>query len=115
MQLRKLRTLTLMASIGALAIILAACGNSTAGTSASASVPAGLGVKSFDASFSVMAQLKSVTAAGKSKGGGILSHTTPSTRYVNFHLPYLKKTFDLAADSSSQYKIDNAEGDDATE
>jgi len=115
MQLRKLRTLTLMASTGALAIILPACGNSTAGTSASASVPAGLGVKSFDASFSVMAQLKSVTAAGKGKVGVILPDTTSSTRYVNFDLPYLKKAFDLAGYSSSQYKIDNAEGNDATE
>src|SRR2546430_12811240 len=115
MQLRKLRTLALMASIGALAIIVAACGNSTAGTSASASVPAGLGVKSFDASFSVMAQLKSVTAAGKGSVGVILPDTTSSTRYVNFDLPYLKKAFAAAGYSSSEYKIDNAQGDDAKE
>src|SRR2546423_15317389 len=100
MQLRNLRTLTLMASTGAFAIILAACGNSTAGTSASASVPAGLGVKSFDASFSVMAQLKSVTAAGKGKGGGILPATTASTRYVNFGLPEFKKDFGLPREST---------------
>src|SRR5438093_2218768 len=115
MQLRKLRTLTLMASIGALAIILAACGNSTAGTSASASVPAGLGVKSFDASFSVMAQLKSVTAAGKGKVGVILPDTTSSTRYVNFDLPYLKQAFQAAGYSDSDFKIDNAGGNDQTE
>jgi D-xylose transport system substrate-binding protein len=104
-----------MACAGALAVVMAACGSSTAGPAASATVPAGLGVKSFDASFSVMAQLKAVTAAGKGKVGVILPDTTSSTRYVNFDLPYLKKAFDAAGYSSSDYKIDNAQGDDAKE
>ena len=114
--MRELRSLTILACVGAMAILTAACGgSSTAGTSASATVPAGLGVKSFDASFSVMAQLKGLTAAGKGKVGVILPDTTSSTRYVNFDLPYLKKAFDAAGYSSSQYKIDNAQGNDATE
>ena len=54
--MRKLKSLTLMAGAGALAIIAAACGNSPATTSASATVPSGLSVTSFDASFSAMAQ-----------------------------------------------------------
>jgi D-xylose transport system substrate-binding protein len=62
-----------------------------------------------------MAQLKAVTAAGKGKVGVILPDTTSSTRYVNFDLPYLKKAFDAAGYSSSDYKIDNAQGDDAKE
>src|SRR2546423_9124178 len=116
MQLRKLRTLTLMASTGAFAIILAACGgSSTGGTSASATVPAGLSVTSFDASFSVMAQLKGLTSAGNGLVGVILPDTTSSTRYVNFDAPYLKKALDAAGYTSSQYKIDNAQGNDATE
>ena len=113
--MRELRSLTILACAGALALVVAACGNSTATTSPSATVPAGLGIKSFDASFSVMAQLKSLTAAGKGKVGVILPDTTSSTRYVNFDLPYLKKAFDTAGYTSSQYKIDNAEGNDATE
>src|SRR3989449_5771679 len=113
-QLRELRSLAILACVGAMAILTAACGgSSTAGTSASATVPAGLGVKSFDASFSVMAQLKGLTAAGKGKVGVILPDTTSSTRYVNFDLPYLKKAFDAAGYKSSDYKIDNAQGDDA--
>jgi D-xylose transport system substrate-binding protein len=105
-----------MASAGAFAIILAACGgSSTAGTSATATIPAGLGVKSFDASFSVMAQLKSLTAAGKGKVGVILPDTTSSTRYVNFDAPYLKQAFQAAGYTDSQFKIDNAQGDQATE
>src|SRR5256712_2398416 len=116
MQLRKLRTLTLMASSGAFAIILAACGgSSTGGTSASATVPAGLSVTSFDASFSVMAQLKGLHDAGSGLIGVILPDTTSSTRYVNFDAPYLKQAFTAAGYSSSQSKIDNAGGDPAQE
>jgi D-xylose transport system substrate-binding protein len=114
--MRKFRSLTLMAGTGAIAIIMAACGNSTtAGTSASATVPSGLSVDSFNQSFSAMAQLKDLHAAGKGKVGVILPDTTSSTRYVNFDLPYLKQAFDAAGYASSEYKIDNAQGNDATE
>ena len=112
----KLRSLTLMACVGAIAIVAAACGNSTSNNpSASATVPAGLSITSFDASFSVMAQLKGLTSAGSGLVGVILPDTTSSTRYVNFDAPYLKQAFDAAGYSSSQYKIDNAGGDPAQE
>ena len=113
--MRKLRSLTLMAGTGAFAIIMAACGTSTGSTSASATVPAGLSVSSFDASFSAMAQLKGLTAAGSGLVGVILPDTTSSTRYVAFDEPYLKQAFTAAGYSSSQFKIDNAQGDDAKE
>jgi len=104
-----------MAATGAFAIIMAACGTSTGSTSASATVPAGLSVSSFDASFSAMAQLKGLTAAGSGLVGVILPDTTSSTRYVAFDEPYLKQAFTAAGYSSSQFKIDNAQGDDAKE
>ncbi len=113
--MRKLRSLTLIACAGALAIIGTACGNSTGTTSASATVPSGLSITSFDASFSVMAQLKGLTAAGSGLVGVILPDTTSSTRYVNFDAPYLKKAFDAAGYKSNEYKIDNAQGNEATE
>jgi D-xylose transport system substrate-binding protein len=113
--LGRLRSLTLIASLGAIAIIAAACGNSTANTTATATVPSDLSISSFNQSFSYMANLKSVTAAGSGLVGVILPDTTSSTRYVNFDLPYLKKAFDTAGYSSSQYKIDNAGGDPAQE
>ncbi len=113
--MRELRSLTILACVGAMAILTAACGGSSAAPAASATVPAGLGVKSFTQDFSAMAQLKDLTKAGKGKVGVILPDTTSSTRYVNFDLPYLKKAFDTAGYTSSQYKIDNAEGNDATE
>ena len=112
----KLRSLTLMACLGAIAIVAAACGSSTGGnTSASATVPAGLSVTSFDASFSVMSQLKGLHDAGSGLVGVILPDTTSSTRYVNFDAPYLKQAFDAAGYKASEYKIDNAQGNEATE
>ena len=113
--MRKLKSLTLMAGAGALAIMAAACGNSPATTSASATVPSGLSVTSFDASFSAMAQLKGLTAASSGLVGVILPDTTSSTRYVAFDEPYLRKAFTAAGYSSSQFKIDNAQGDVAKE
>jgi D-xylose transport system substrate-binding protein len=118
MQLGKLRSLAATGAISALAIIVAACGGGTSTTSPSASpvtVPAGLSVTSFDQSFSAMAQLKPLTEAGSGLVGVILPDTTSSTRYVAFDAPYLKQAFDAAGYTSSQYKIDNAQGNDATE
>src|SRR2546426_11384957 len=89
-QLRELRSLTILACVGAIAILTAACGgSSTAGTSASATVPAGLSVTSFDASYSAMAQLKSLVAAGKGKGAGGLPPAPTSGRYVTYDQPTL--------------------------
>jgi len=87
----------------------------TTSASSAASVPAGLSVKSFDVTFSEMAKFKPLTAAGKGLVGVILPDTTSSTRYVNFDAPYLTKAFQQAGYSSSDFKIDNAQGVDATE
>jgi len=72
-------------------------------------------VKSFDSSFSVMSQLKGLTSAGKGLVGVIMPDTTTSTRWVTFDAPYLTKAFQMAGYSSSQFKIDNAQGSDATQ
>ncbi|MDQ6855511.1 MAG: substrate-binding domain-containing protein [Candidatus Dormibacteraeota bacterium] len=62
-----------------------------------------------------MSQFKSLTSAGHGLVGVILPDTTSSTRYVNFDQPYLTKAFTQAGYSSSDFKIDNAQGNDATE
>jgi D-xylose transport system substrate-binding protein len=62
-----------------------------------------------------MSHLTSVTAAGKGLVGVILPDTTSSTRYVDFDAPYLTKAFQTAGYSSSQFKIANAQGSDATQ
>jgi len=94
---------------------LMACGGTSTATTSPAVVPAGLSISSFDASFSVMSSLSSVTAAGSGLVGVILPDTTSSTRYVSFDLPYLTKAFTAAGYKTSDFKIDNAQGSDASE
>ena len=84
-------------------------------SSATTAPPASLSVSSFDNSFSAMSQLSSVTTAGHGLVGVILPDTTSSTRYVDFDAPYLKKAFQMAGYAASDFKIDNAQGVDATE
>ncbi|HSP10624.1 MAG TPA: substrate-binding domain-containing protein [Candidatus Dormibacteraeota bacterium] len=102
------------------AALAAACGSSsnnspTSSGGGTASIPSGLSVTSFDSSFSVMSQFKALTSAGHGMVGVILPDTTSSTRYVNFDAPYLTKAFTQAGYGSSDFKIDNAQGNDATE
>jgi len=106
-----------MGCVAALVVAAACGGNSSGGgtSSGTASIPSGLSAKSFDNSFSEMGQLKSLTSAGKGLVGVILPDTTSSTRWVTFDAPYITKALQMAGYSSSQYKIDNAQGSDATE
>jgi D-xylose transport system substrate-binding protein len=115
MHLLRLRRLTLMGGASVLAIILSACGSSSTSSAPAASVPSSLTATSFDVNFTPMATLKDLTAAGSGLVGVILPDTTSSTRYVNFDQPYLTQAFTAAGYSSSQFKIDNAQGNDATE
>jgi D-xylose transport system substrate-binding protein len=78
------------------------------------SVPS-VSVTSFDNTFSAMSQFSSLVSAGHGLVGVILPDTTSSTRYVDFDAPYLTKAFQMAGYSSSQFKIANAQGSDATE
>jgi D-xylose transport system substrate-binding protein len=62
-----------------------------------------------------MAQLKSVTSAGKGSVAVILPDTVSSTRYVEFDAPYLKQAFTAAGLASSDFVVENALGSDATQ
>ena len=44
----------------------------------------------------------------------ILPDTTSSTRWVDFDAPYMKEAFTDAGYTSSQFRVDNAQGSDAT-
>src|SRR5580704_12934875 len=103
-----------MIPIGGLSLIGLSITTTTTGASA-ASVPSDLSVKSFDVNFTEMAKLKPLASAGHGLVGVILPDTTSSTRYVSFDAPYLTKAFQLAGYSASDFKIDNAQGVDATE
>jgi D-xylose transport system substrate-binding protein len=117
MHLPRLMRLTRTGCAVAMAVAVAACGggSSTSSSSGNATIPAGLSVKSFDSSFSVMSQFKGLTSAGKGLVGVILPDTTSSTRWVDFDAPYITKALQAAGYSASQFKVDNAQGNDATE
>jgi D-xylose transport system substrate-binding protein len=119
---RRWRIGSATAAVAVMALVLAACGGGSSKSSSSSSTPSSSGggvppvsVKSFDVTFSQMANFKGESAAGKGLVGVILPDTTSSTRYVDFDAPYLAKAFQMAGYSSSDYKIDNAQGVDATE
>jgi len=84
-------------------------------------VPAGLSISSFTVDIaSTMSKFKPLTefatkGANSLQVGVILPDTTSSTRYVNFDQPYLNDAFADAGYTQAQYRIDNAQGSDATE
>jgi D-xylose transport system substrate-binding protein len=106
------------------AIVAAACGSSTPATSGGGTgtntVP-NVSVSSFTSDIaSTMSQFKALTSfatkgANTLQVGVILPDTTSSTRYVSFDAPYLNAAFADAGYTQSQYRIDNAQGSDATE
>jgi len=84
------------------------------GSSAAGGGTPSISATSFTSDFSAMAQLKSLASQGKGLIGVLLPDTTSSTRYVSYDQPYLKKAFETAGLSDSQFKIDNAQGSDDT-
>src|SRR5215469_9955308 len=114
------------ASLAAVAALTAAgCGSSTSPSSSggggSSKIPAGLSISSFNVDIAAtMSKFKSL-AQFATKGdntlqvGVILPDTTSSTRWVDFDQPYLNDAFADAGYTQAQYRIDNAQGSDATE
>ncbi len=105
-------------------LIAAACGSSSSSTpttsGGSNTIPT-LTTSSFTVDIaSTMAKLKPLTKFA-TKGvnslqvGVILPDTTSSTRYVDFDQPYLNDAFADAGYTQAQFRIDNAQGSDATE
>jgi D-xylose transport system substrate-binding protein len=96
--------------------LTAACSSTTTSTPTSSSkIPTNLTTSSFNVNFTEMSQLKGLAKAGTGLVGVILPDETSSTRYVDFDAPYLAKAFKDAGYPSSDYKIENALGVDATE
>jgi D-xylose transport system substrate-binding protein len=57
-----------------------------------------------------MKALSGLAAQGKGMVGVLLPDTTTSTRYEQYDAPYLKQAFEAAGMSSSDFKVDNAQG-----
>ncbi|HEY6470522.1 MAG TPA: substrate-binding domain-containing protein [Candidatus Dormibacteraeota bacterium] len=115
--------ITLVASAG---LVAAACGSASTGNSGSGSVsnpgvPSGVTVSSFTTDIaSTMSLLKPLTTyathgVNSLLIGVILPDTTSSVRWVDFDQPYLNDALADAGFTQSQYRIDNAQGSDATE
>jgi D-xylose transport system substrate-binding protein len=67
-----------------------------------------------------MSMFKALAAAGIKGASGlqvgvVLPDTTSSKRWVDFDQPYLTQAFTAAGFTSSQFRIDNAQGSDATQ
>jgi D-xylose transport system substrate-binding protein len=106
-------------SIGAVVMILAACGSdsddeSTTATTSGGTTTANVTASSFTSDFSAMAQLKDLAAQGEGLIAVLLPDTTTSARYESFDRPYLTQAFEAAGLTSSDFKIDNAQGSAAT-
>jgi len=108
----------------ALCLAAAACSSSSStsaaggGTSTSASpssVSVTISVTQFDRTFSAMTALKALASAGKGNVAVILPDTVTSARYVQFDAPYLTQALTQAGLSSSQFTVQNAQGNDATQ
>jgi D-xylose transport system substrate-binding protein len=117
-----LRAASLVAGAAVVSLGLAACGNSSSpgtttspspSSTTSASVPS-ISASSFTSDFSAMAKLKPLAASGKGLIGVLLPDTTTSARYVTFDAPYLTKAFEAAGLTSTQFKVDNAQGSPST-
>jgi hypothetical protein len=94
--------------------------SASSSSSSSATVPA-VSIDSFTVNIaSEMSQFKALAQAG-TKGasslqvGVVLPDTTSSTRWVDFDAPYFKQAFLAAGYTSSEFRIDNAQGSDATQ
>jgi D-xylose transport system substrate-binding protein len=62
-----------------------------------------------------MSALKPLAAAGKGNVAVILPDTVTSARYVQFDAPYLTQALTAAGLTSSQFTVQNAQGNDATQ
>ncbi len=122
---RRFRAVGWVSLAAAVSLVAAACSSSTSSTgttpSGSNKIPANLSISSFTVDIAqTMSQFKPLTQFA-TKGdnslqvGVILPDTTSSTRYVNFDQPYLNDAFADAGYTQAQYRIDNAQGSDATE
>ncbi len=113
------KSIAITGAVLSLGMVISACSSSntpsTTPTTAktSAAVPQ-INAADFTADFALMKQLTGLASQGKGLVGVLLPDTTTSTRYVQYDAPYLKQAFQAAGLSSTDFKIDNANGSAST-
>src|SRR5580700_9392339 len=121
---RSLRPVAWVSLAAVVSLAAAACGSSGSSSGASSgsnTIPKGLSISSFTVNLaSTMSKFKPLTqfatkGANTLQVGVILPDTTSSVRWVDFDQPYLNDAFADAGYTQAQYRIDNAQGSDATE
>ena len=122
---RRSRRVGLVSLAAVAGLIAAGCGSS--GSSSSSSTPSGsntipkVTINSFKVSIGpTMSAFKPLTqfatkGATSLQVGVVLPDTTSSTRWVDFDQPYLKQAFTAAGYTSAEFRIQNAQGSDATQ
>jgi D-xylose transport system substrate-binding protein len=119
MYVSRTRTAALAVTFGVI-LATSACGSSSKSSSGSspsttvAGAPTSIDPASFTVDFSAMTQLKGLASQGKGLIGVLLPDTTTSARYETFDRPYLTSAFEAAGLTSSQFKVDNAQGSAST-
>src|ERR1044072_1378916 len=109
-----------LGAIGVAVVLRAACssdaddGGSPTATTTGGTTTVNITASSFTSDFSAMAQLKDLAAQGEGMIAVLLPDTTTSARYESFDRPYLTKAFEAAGLTSSDFKIDNAQGSAST-
>src|SRR5215469_16631628 len=112
-----------VALAGAISLAAAACGSSggSSGSGGGSNTVPKVSINSFSTDVaSVMSPFKQLTKFA-TKGsntlqvGVVLPDTTSSQRWVNFDQPYLTDAFADAGYTQAQFRIDNAQGSDATQ
>lgn len=119
MNVRLKRSVLRVVGVGSVAVMLAACGGdsddgATTDTTAGSGAAVSISATSFTSDFSAMAQLRGLAAQGRGLIAVLLPDTTTSARYESFDRPYLTRAFEAAGLSSSDFKIDNAQGSAST-
>src|SRR5215469_11437701 len=122
---RPLPRLGWVAAATVAALLVAGCSSSPSssggGGGAANTIPSGLSIDSFTVDIgSTMSQLKplgefATKGASSLQVGVILPDTTSSVCWVDFDAPYLNAAFADAGYTQQQFRIDNAQGSDATE
>jgi D-xylose transport system substrate-binding protein len=108
--------LAIAAGIASVALVggLFASASSSA-KSKSKPAPTTVSATTFTTSYSTMKLLKPIVKKGKGSIEVILPDTVSSTRYTEFDAPSLTEAFIKAGLTFSQFRIQNAQGSDATE